>query len=173
MRRSHRNRQHAASHQVGQKPRGYFQDRVKQVSPERFAIIPFDCGKPEARTRVADFYGNVLAEPFSFDISASGLQNAMSRIADTIRQHDIRDCVCVIETTGRYHRPIEKALKQREWDTRYVHPFTSALIRRSADLGNKTDDTDLAAIHRAAVDGLAMRPEILDTPSHHWRVLTR
>jgi transposase len=173
MRMKHRNTRRGARHQPGQKPRGCFQERVRQVSPEHFAIIPVDCGKPEARTRVADFYGKVLADPFSFDISRSGLQSATSRIADTLKQHDMRDCVCVIETTGRYHRPIEKVFQEQRWDIRHVHPFTSALIRRSADLGNKTDDIDLAAIHRAALDGLAMRPEILDASSQHWRLLTR
>lgn len=173
MRKNYRNKTHGARQQPGQKPRGRFQERVKQVSPEHFAIIPVDCGKPEARTRVADYYGNVLAEPFSFDISRSGLQSAISRIAEALKQHDIRDCVCVIETTGRYHRPIEKVFKEQQWDTRHVHPFTSSLIRCSADYGNKTDDIDLEAIHRAAVDGLAMRPEVLDASSQQWRLLTR
>jgi transposase len=173
MRRSHRNTRHCPRQQPGQKPRGCFQERVKQVGPEHFAIVPVDCGKPEARARVADFYGNVLVEPFTFDISQAGLQSATLRIADTFKQHDIRDCVCAIETTGRYHRPVERVFQERQWDTRYVHPFTSALIRRSADLGNKTDDIDLAAIHRAAVNGLAMQPEILDQSSQHWRLLTR
>jgi hypothetical protein len=30
------------------------------VGPEHVAIIPVDCGKPEARTRVASFYGNIV-----------------------------------------------------------------------------------------------------------------
>lgn len=54
-----------------------------------------------------------------------------------------------------------------------MHPFTTCLIRRSADLGTKTDDIDLAAIHRAAVDGLAMRGEVLDAASQQWRLRTR
>lgn len=173
MRKKHRNRRRSARHVPGQKPRGRFQERVREVGPEHFAIIPVDCGKPEARTRVADFYGNVLLEPFSFPISRPGLETACSLIRETLKDHDIRDCVCAIETTGRYHRPIKKTFQQQHWDTREVHPFTSSLIRRSADLGTKTDDIDLAAIHRAAVDGLAMRPEVLDARSENWRLLTR
>ena len=173
MRKEHLSTRRSRRRVPGQKPRGCFQDRVKKVGPEHFAIIPVDCGKPEARTRVADFYGNVLLEPFSFDVSKSGLQTAVSRIAKTLKKHHIHDCVCVIESTGRYHRPIKEAFQAQHWDTREVHPFTTAMIRRSADLGTKTDDIDLAAEHRAAVDGLAMRPEVLDIPSQEWRLLTR
>lgn len=173
MRNKHCNTHRGARHVPGQKPRGCFQERVKQVGPEHFAIVPVDCGKPEARSRVADFYGNVLCEPFSFDISRSGLRLACLRIQETFRQHGIQDCVCAVETTGRYHRPIKAVFQEQHWDTREVHPFTTSLIRRSADLGTKTDDIDLAAIHRAAVDGLAMRPEVLGERAAQWRLLTR
>jgi len=173
MRKNDHNTQRRPRHVPGQKPRGCFQERVKKVGPEHFAIIPVDCGKPEARTRVADFYGNVLLEPFSFDITRAGLDTACCRIQQTIRQHHIQDWVCVIETTGRYHLPIRETFKKQQWDTRDVHPYTSSLLRRSADLGTKTDDVDLAALHRAAVDGLAMRPEVLDPASQQWRLLVR
>jgi transposase len=143
------------------------------VGPERFAIIPVDCGKPEARTRVADFYGNVLLAPFTIQITRPGLEMAACLIRNTMQKYDIKDCVCAIETTGRYHLPIARFFKQQQWDTRDVHPYTSSLIRRSADLGNKTDDIDLAAIHRAAIDGLAMQPEVLDPESAQWRLLVR
>ncbi len=173
MRKKHRNRRRSARHVPGQKPRGCFQERVKQVGPEHFAIIPVDCGKPEGRTRVADFYGNVLLEPFTIQITRPGLEMAACLIRNTMEKHDIQDCVCAVETTGRYHLPIARFFKQQQWDTRDVHPYTSSLIRRSADLGTKTDDIDLAAIHRAAIDGLAMQPEVLDPDSTQWRLLVR
>jgi transposase len=173
MRKGNRTERRRSRHVPGQKPRGCFHDRVKKVSPEHFAIIPVDCGKDEARIRVADFYGSVLLQPFSFQISRSGLDTACCLIRETFQKHQIRDCVCALESTGRYHRPIKQAFKQQQWDTREVHPFTSNLIRRSADLGTKTDDVDLAAIHRAAVDGLAMRTEELDVRSQQWRLLVR
>jgi len=173
MRKKHRSKGRSARHVPGQKPRGCFQERVKQVSPEHFAIIPVDCGKPEARARVADFYGNVLLEPFTIQITRPGLEMAGCLIRHTMQKHGIQDCVCAVETTGRYHVPIARFFKQQQWDTRDVHPYTSSLIRRSSDLGTKTDDIDLAAIHRAAVDGLAMRPEVLDPDSMEWRLLVR
>jgi len=37
-----------------------------------------------------------------------------------------------------------------------VHPFTSKQYRQATDPGVKTDDTDLAAIQRAAVSACAL-----------------
>ena len=173
MRRSHRTTKRPVRTIPGQKPRGCLQQRVKAVGPEHFAIIPVDCGKPEARTRVADFYGNVLLEPFSIPITRPGLDMACCLIRQTLTKHEIRDCVCAIETTGRYHLPLKQTFQREKWDVRDVHPYTSSLIRRAADLGTKTDDIDLAAIHRASVDGLAMQPEVLDAASQQWRLLVR
>lgn len=172
MRNRNRNRVGRRRHVAGQKPRGSFQERVQRVGPEHFAIIPVDCGKPVAKCRVGDFYGNILLKPFEVPISRNGLQLACILIEETLQKHRIHDCVCVLETTGRYHRPIQKKLKEH-WETRLVHPFTTCLIRRASDLGTKTDDVDLAAIHRAAVDGLAMREEVLDQASQDFRQLTR
>lgn len=173
MRQRNRTNQRRSRHVPGQKPRGCFQDRVQKVGPEHFAIVAVDSGKNEAQTRVADFYGNILLEPFSFKISRSGLESTCELIRETFRKHEIHDCVCVVETTGRYHRPIKDTFRKQKWDTREVHPFTSSLIRRSADLGTKTDEIDLAAIHRAALNGLAMSAEEIDPQWQQWRVLTR
>jgi len=173
MRRKNRTSRRRARHVPGQKRRGGFQDRVQKVKPEHFAIVPVDCGKSEGQIRVADFYGNVLLKPFSFEISRAGIESTCKLVRETFERHKIYDCVCSIETTGRYHRPIKEAFREQQWDTRLVHPFTTSLIRRSADEGTKTDEIDLEALHRATVDGLAMRPEEIDPQWQQWRVLAR
>jgi transposase len=71
-------------------------------------------------------------------------------------QHDLRDLVVAIERTGEYHQPIQRAFRQAHFDTRLVHPFTSKQYRQPADPHNKTDDTDLAAIFRAATQGFGL-----------------
>ena len=70
--------------------------------------------------------------------------------------HDLRDVLVAIERTGRYHRLVQRAFAAAGFETRIVHPFATKQFRQPADPGNKTDDTDLAAIHRAAVNGFAL-----------------
>ena len=43
---------------------------------------------------------------------------------------------------------MQRACRAAGWDTRVVHPFATKSFRQPADLGNKTDDTDLAALFR-------------------------
>jgi transposase len=47
-------------------------------------------------------------------------------------------------TSGVFHR------------LRFIHPYATKQYRQPADPGNKTDDTDLFAMHRAAVNGFGV-----------------
>ena len=71
-------------------------------------------------------------------------------------RHGIKDLIVVIERTGRYHGPIQRAFANAGFEVRILHPYTTKQFRQPADPGNKTDDTDLSAIHRAAVNGFGL-----------------
>ena len=71
-------------------------------------------------------------------------------------QHGINDHIVAVERTGRYHGPIQRTFAEAGSEVRIVHPFTTKQFRQPADPGNKTDDTDLSAIHRAAVNGFGL-----------------
>ena len=76
----------------------------------------------------------------------------------------------VVERTGRYHGPVQRAFRQAGFEVRIVHPYTTKQYRLPADPGNKTDDTDLSAIHRAAVNGFGLlgartRPGLRPAPA--------
>jgi transposase len=84
------------------------------------------------------------------------LQAAIDRVRQAMRDHDLKDVVVAIERTGEYHRPIQHAFRAASFETRLVHPLTSKQYRQPADPGNKTDDTDVAAIFRAATQGFGL-----------------
>jgi transposase len=139
-----------------QKPHGQLTTRVQQVGPERFGIVSVDCGKAASKYMVADFYGRVLIAPTKLAHNRGDLDTALGQIAGCIREHALRDLVVAIERTGEYHRIVQRAVRQRGWEARLVHPFTSKQFRLPADPNNKTDDTDLGGIHRAAVNGFGL-----------------
>src|SRR3990172_2545956 len=64
--------------------------------------------------------------------------------------------VVAIERTGRYHRLVQRTFAAAGFETRILHPFVTKHYRQPVDPGNKTDDTDLSAIHRATVTGCAL-----------------
>jgi transposase len=141
---------------VLQKPNGQLLDRVQRVGPEHFGIVAFDCAKARSRYFLADFYGRPLLEPTTVAHTRGDLQAAIDRLRQTMSQQQLHDVVVAIERTGDYHRPVQLAFRQAGFDTRLVHPLTSKQYRQPADPDNKTDDTDLAAIWRAATHGFGL-----------------
>ena len=142
---------------VLQKPHGQLTPRVQAVGPEHFGIVAIDCAKARSRWFLADFYGRVLLEPATVAHTHGDLQAACDRLRQAQRQHDLRDLVVVLERTGEYHRPPQRAFRAAGFETRLLHPFTTKQYRQPADPGHKTDDTDLAAIFRAATHGFGLR----------------
>jgi len=51
---------------------------------------------------------------------------------------------------------VQRAFAAAGFETRILHPFVTKQYRQPVDPGNKTDDADLAAIHRATVTGCAL-----------------
>jgi len=138
------------------KPRGVLHPRVQQVGPERFGVVCFDCAKARSKFLLADFYGRVLVPPTTVAHNRPDLDDAVARIRQAFAIHQLRDGLVAIERTGRYHRIVQRAFAAAGFETRILHPFVTKHYRQPVDPGNKTDDTDLAAIHRATVTGCAL-----------------
>jgi transposase len=139
-----------------QKPTGQLAARVQAVGPEHFGILAVDCAKARSRYLLADYYGRTLLQPTTVAHAKGYFEAAIQRLRHAMTEHHLRDLVVAIERTGEYHRPILQAYRQAGFDTRLVHPFTTKQYRQPADPGNKTDDTDLAAIVRATTQGFSL-----------------
>lgn len=155
------------------KPQGAFQPRVQAVGPQHFGIVAVDCAKVRSKWMLADFYGNVLIAPTTVAHNRADLDAAVTHIREAIHTQDIHDLLVAVERTGRYHHPIRRALEAAGFEVRIVHPFATKQFRQPAHPGYKTDDTDLAAIHRAAVNGFALIETPLDPSWVELQLLTR
>jgi transposase len=130
--------------------------RVQQVGPEHFGIVCFDCAKARSKFLLADFYGRVLIPPTTVSHNRPDLGAAVAQVRQAFAAYQLHDGVVAIERTGRYHRLVQRAFAAAGFETRILHPFVTKQYRQPVDPGNKTDDTDLAAIHRATVTGCAL-----------------
>jgi transposase len=138
------------------KPRGVLHPRVQQVGPEHFGIVCVDCAKARSKFLLADFYGRVLIPPTTVTHNRPELDAAVVQVRAVFATHALRDGLVAIERTGRYHRLVQRTFAAAGFETRILHPFVTKQYRQPVDPGNKTDDTDLAAIHRATVTGCAL-----------------
>jgi transposase len=155
------------------KPRGVLHPRVHKVGAEHFGIVSFDCAKMRSKFMLADFYGRVLIPPTSLDHNRPALDAAVARIRQAFARHQLYDGIVAIERTGRYHRLVQRTFASAGFDTRIVHPFVTKQYRQPVDPGNKTDDTDLGAIHRATITGCALEEACRDEAWTTWQLLVR
>jgi len=155
------------------KPAGVISTRVQAVGPERFGIVSVDCAKARSKWMLSDFYGRVLVEPTPVEHTRPGLQLAVELVRATAREHGLKEVLVAVERTGNYHRPVQRAFAAAGFETRVVHPFATKQFRQPANPGDKTDDHDLAAIHRATVVGFGLIEAPLDGLSRRLRLLVR
>jgi transposase len=146
---------------------------VQTVGPEHFGIVAVDCAKARSKWLLTDFYGNILIPPTTTAHNRTALDDAITQVRQALRDHDLRDLIVAIERTGRYHHTVRRAFAAANFETRIVHPFATSRLRQPVDPGNKTDDTDLNAIQRAAVNGFALAEQDLDETWTTFRLLIR
>jgi transposase len=155
------------------KPRGVLNPRVKRVGPEHFGIVAIDCAKHRSKWMFTDFYGTILAPPTVVEHQEPAFRRMVDQINRLREQHQIKDMIVAIEQTGTYHKHIKSYLVKACFEVRTVHPFATKSARLPADPGNKTDDTDLAAIFRAAVNGFALQEPEEDPTYVRMQLLER
>ncbi len=155
------------------KPHGVIHPRVQKVGPEHFGIVAVDCAKARSKWMFTDFYGNVFVAPAEVEHNQVALAAAIARLRQAIGQHHIADLIIAIERTGRYHHVPQRAFHDAGFETRIVHPYTSKQYRQPADPDNKTDDTDLAAIGRAAAGGFALAEPEWDDAERELQLVVR
>jgi transposase len=119
-------------------------------------MLCIDCAKNRSKIMLADFYGRLLLQPTVVEHDQPGFDAALQLVRDAAHRHAIKDMVGVVERTGRYHRSIQVAFTKAGIEVRVLHPYTTKQYRQPADPGNKTDDTDLFAMHRAGVNGFGL-----------------
>src|SRR5260370_32498411 len=139
-----------------QKPQGVVHPRVQRVGPEHFGVVCVDCAKARFKWMLCDFYGNVLVPPTVVAHNRVELDAAVFQVREAGAAHDIQDLIVAIERTGRYHHVPRKTFARECSDVRTVLPFTTKQFRQPSDPGVKPDDTALAAIFRAAINGFAL-----------------
>src|SRR6266700_1112036 len=148
--------------EILQKPAGVIHVRVQKVGPEHFGIVTVDCAKARSKWMLCDFYGNVLIPATVVAHNRSELDAMIVQIETARARHDLRDVLVAVERTGRYHQLVQRAFSAAGFDVRVIHPFATKQFRQASDPGIKTDDKDLIALHRAAVNGFALIEATLD-----------
>jgi transposase len=147
--------------------------RVREVGGDKFGVLVVDSSKKNAEVWLTDFYGEPLwEESRTFPITDGHLTEMINVVGGTCRERGLKDLVVGIEQTGRYHRPIQRALAQR-WEVKAIHPFVTKQLRQPASPGVKTDGVDLEAMSRAIISGYGDDQRELPLLYTKWQLINR
>lgn len=155
------------------RPQGVIQARVQKAGPQKFGIVSVDCAKARSKWMLADFYGNVLVEPTDVEHDRNSLQLTMLKLKQAVEKHRLKDVIVAVEMTGIYHKPPMRAFRNAGYETRLVHPFASSFYRQPEHGDIKTDDNDLDAIFRAAVNGFGLLEKPIDELHQRLQIVAR
>lgn len=155
------------------RPQGVIQARVQAVGPEKFGIVAVDCAKARSKWMLVDFYGNVIVEPTDVEHDRSSFQLTMLTLKQAIEKRGLKDVIVAVEMTGIYHKPPMRAFRKAGFETRIVHPFASSYYRQPEHGDIKTDENDLDAIFRAAINGFGLIEKPVDPVHQQLQILGR
>lgn len=147
--------------------------RVRKIGGDKFGVLVVDSSKKNAELWMTDFYGEPLwEESRTFPITDGHLNEMIHVVRGTCREHGLKDLVVGIEQTGRYHRPVQRALAQR-WEVKAIHPFVTKQLRQPASPGVKTDGVDLEAMDRAIISGYGDSSQSVPVLYTKWQLINR
>lgn len=172
-RKSTKRRSQGFAQAVLGKPSGVIQPRVQQVGPEHFGIVSVDCAKDRSKWMLCDFYGRVVVPPTAVEHRRGDLELAIHAIRKAIESDGIKDVIVCVEMTGTYHQIVWRAFRDAGFETRLVHPFASSHYRTPEHGDVKTDDHDLIAIFRAAVNGFGLLEHVWSERDRSLQLLAR
>ena len=155
------------------RPQGVIQARVQAVGPEKFGVVAIDCAKVRSKWMLADFYGKVLCQPTVVEHNRSAFDLAVLTLKQAVEKHGLKDLIVAVEMTGTFHKPPMRAFRKAGYETRLVHPFASSFYRQPEHGDDKTDDNDLSAIFRAAVNGFGLLEKAIDPTFQQLQILAR
>jgi transposase len=172
-RKSQASRRSSTKPQPILKANGKIDHRVQQVGPERFGIVTVDCAKSRSKWMLADFYAKVLVPPTVVEHTRAGMDAMLQHVRQAVQEHRLADVLIAVERTGNYHTPIQRCFRRAGFDTRVVHPFATKQFRQVDHPGVKTDDIDLAALHRATIVGFALAEQTIEPAYRQLQLLIR
>lgn len=131
-----------------------FVERVRGVDPGHLLAVPIDVGKYEAAAMVCDFWGEVVAGPFTFPLTEPGVAAFAAEVGRAEAAKDAAWVRIGLEQAGHYHRTLQARLESLGAEVVLFNPAQVKENRNQSLLRSlKSDATDLAAMAELLIRG--------------------
>lgn len=136
---------------IGGAEQGRFVERIRNAEKECLLAAPIDVGKSTAAALVCDFWGEIVAAPFEFDLNESDFTKLRAELARAEASQDTSFTRVGVEQAGHYHDTLVARLQSEGLDVVVLSPSQVKDNRSQNLLGSVKNDTqDLAAIAESA-----------------------
>lgn len=139
---------------IGGAQQSEFVNKIRGKQPDRLLAVPIDVGKRTAMAMVCDFFGEVVAPPFTFAMNEGGVAKLRVEVS---RAEALRDALVVkvgLEQAGHYHRNLMARLVDLGMEVTLLNPVQ---VKQNRDQNllrtTKTDERDLCAIAELIIRG--------------------
>ncbi len=119
-----------------------YMSQVRGLPAERCLVVPVDVGKRRAMAVIADRNGQLIGDPLEFDLTVSGRDRLVERVA--IGGRRVGGALNVrfgVEAAGHYHRALATSLHAGGMDVVELNPRAVKVTR--TQLGQAKVKTDL------------------------------
>jgi transposase len=139
---------------IGGDLRESFIGRIRGADPSRLLAVPIDVGKHSAAALVCDFWGEIVAPPFEFELNERGFQDFALVVARVEAERGAEWVRVGLEQAGHFHRPLQARLQTHGLEVSMFNP-AQVKANRDQDLlrSLKSDATDLAAMAELLIRG--------------------
>jgi len=148
---------------VGGDAQALFVGQVRGFDPGQCLLVPVDVGKSTAMALVADLFGEIVVEPFGFDLTESGVSVLVAAVSEAETE---RGAILVrfgVEAAGRYHRTLMAGLRRQGLEVVELNPGAVKEARSGQGKRRlKSDVRDLAAMADLLARGGGRPPQPVD-----------
>ncbi|MCA1837282.1 MAG: IS110 family transposase [Actinobacteria bacterium] len=157
---------------IGGQQQAEFVDKIRDANRERLLAAPIDVGKHKAAALVCDFFGEIVAPPFEFDLNERGFTQLTTVLCRAEAQRDAAWTRVGLEQAGHYHDTLLVRLQNEGLDVALLNP-AQVKENRSQNLlrSIKTDARDLAAMAELIIRGKGRTAPVEDGPMARQAVL--
>jgi len=150
-----------------------YSDEIRCLDLEKVLAVPVDSGKNSHKALVANYFGDILHDPFEFTNSVAGVKmfdNILKSISSSIKAQKV---IVGLESTGHYYENLYRSLISLGYDVALVNT-TSVYSQRSGQLNwFKTDEIDLGAIGQVLIDNQATETRLPEGLYYNLKQLIR
>jgi len=166
--RAYKKRQHI------QKVKGRrFTDEIRNLNLGKVLVVPIDGGKNSHKALVANYFGDILDDPFEFTNTGSGVRMFHTIVKNISSSIAAQKIIIGLESTGHYYENLYRHLVDLGYDVAMINPM-SVYSQRSGQLNwCKTDEIDLCAIGQVLIDNQATESRLPEGLYYNLKQLTR